>query len=119
MEVELGPRAVEDEGGPVVGPCRVLGGGESAEPLTRALAGLADLGDPLAPAALADAAVAELAVVGPPFALALLAAAAWAAVAVAVAIVWAVVWAGGGLFYWVIHFWEEKRAAEIERRGLW
>lgn len=55
--------AVEDEGGAVVGACGVLGGGEGAEPAARALAWLADLGYPLAPAALSYSSVLELAVV--------------------------------------------------------
>lgn len=129
LEVELGPGAVEDEGGAVVCTGGVLGGGEGAEPLAGALAGLADLGDPLPPAALADAAVAELAVVGAPLALALPAAAAAAAAARAwawavVTAAWAAVGGGGGIiiiaaaavwvvvFDWVIHFWERKAATE-------
>lgn len=70
MEVELSPRAIEHDGGPVVGPGRILGGGEGAEPLAGAFAGLADLGDPLAPASLPHATVPELVVVRATFALA-------------------------------------------------
>ncbi|GER50943.1 hypothetical protein STAS_28276 [Striga asiatica] len=62
-EVELGPGAVQDDGGAVVGPGGFLRGGEGAEPTARAAAGFTDLGDPLAPAPLADAAVPELGVV--------------------------------------------------------
>lgn len=71
LEVELGPGTVEDDGGPVVGPGGVLGGGESAKPLPRPLTRLADLGHPFPPAALAHAAVPELVVVGASLALAL------------------------------------------------
>lgn len=116
LEVELGAGAVEDEGGAVVGTSGVLGGGEGAEPLAGALARLADLGDPLAPAALADAAVAELGVVGPTFALAF--SAAGAGVCWAWALIVGVVWAlglVGLLFYWVIHFWGKKMCRESER----
>lgn len=71
LEVELSPRAVEDEGGAVVGAGGVLGGGESAEPLAGALARLTDLSDPFAPAALPNTTVSKLVVVGTTFAFAL------------------------------------------------
>lgn len=67
----MSPGAVEDDGGSVVGPGRVLGGGECSEPLAGPLTWLADLGDPFAPAPLPHAAVAKLVVVRATFALAL------------------------------------------------
>lgn len=63
LEVKLSTGAVEDDSSSVIGTGRVFSGGESAEPLARAFTWLADLGDPFAPAALADTAVTELVVV--------------------------------------------------------
>lgn len=64
-EVEVGAGPVEEERGAVVGPGGVLGGGEGAEPLARALPRLPDLRHPLPPAPLPHAAVPELAILRP------------------------------------------------------
>lgn len=56
-KIEISIGAVEPGGGLIVGHGGLFGGGEGAEPEPGALLGLADLGDPLAPSALADAAV--------------------------------------------------------------
>lgn len=56
-EVENGGLAFDGESGDVVGSSRHFRGGEGAEPDARFLAGLANLGDPLAPASHSDAMV--------------------------------------------------------------
>lgn len=63
LQIEVSPGAVEDEGGAVVGSGGVLGGGESAEPLSGSLAGLSDLGHPLPPASLPHPSVPKFVVV--------------------------------------------------------
>lgn len=70
LEIELGAGTVEDEGSAVVGSGSVFSGGKGAEPLARALTWLTDLGDPLAPASLPDAAVPKFVVIWATFALA-------------------------------------------------
>lgn len=68
LEVELRSRAVQHNGGSVVGAGGVLGRGKGAEPAAHPLARLSDLGHPFAPAALADPPVLELVVVWAAFA---------------------------------------------------
>lgn len=63
LEVEVSPWAVENESRTIVRTSGILSSGEGAEPFSCALAGFADLGNPLAPASLTDAAVLVLAVV--------------------------------------------------------
>lgn len=70
LEVELSPRAVEEDGSTVVGSSGVLCCGEGTEPLAGSFARLSDLGDPLAPASLPDPSVPKFVVVGATFAFA-------------------------------------------------
>ena len=82
MKIELSPRAIEYDGGAVVGSSRVLSGGESAEPLAGPFSGLTDLGDPFSPASLPHPAIPKFVVVGTTFAFAFPSAAVTVAAAV-------------------------------------
>lgn len=53
-KVEMCSGALEGEGSDIVGACGHFWRGEGAEPDSGLLAGLANLGDPFSPAALAD-----------------------------------------------------------------